>query len=103
MSVSGNPQSSLSPWNFQPVVRFGSTLSGSRLDAPRSVTHTQLSDQVEQQVDRSVATVAQPSHCPLAPQLHRMFEAQIAWVHSGGDCRLRHEQPDQVVGEEVDP
>ncbi len=75
MTVSGNPLSGQISWDFQPVVRFGATLPGSRLDAPRSVTNTQLSDQIEQKANRGVATITQPSHGPLAPQLHRVFEA----------------------------
>src|SRR3984885_4632953 len=99
MTVSGDPLSGQISWDFQPGVGLGSTLSGSRLDAPRSVTNTQLSDQIEQKANRGVATITQPSGGPLAPQLHRVFEAQMPRVHGGGDCGLRHGQSDQVIGE----
>ena len=77
MTVSGNPLSGQISWDFQPGVGLGSPLSGSRLDAPRPVTNTQLSDQIEEKVDRGVATITQPSAGPFAPQLHRVFEAQM--------------------------
>lgn len=103
MTVCGYPLSSLIPWDFQPVVRFGSALSGSRFDAPRSVSDTHLSDQIEQKANRGVATITQPSRGPFAPQLHRVLETQMTWMHGRGDCGLRHEQSDQVIGEKVNP
>src|SRR5882757_6373888 len=103
MTVSGDPQSRLRPWDFQPRVRFGSALSCSRLDASWSVADAQLSDQREQQANRGVATITQPTRGPFGPQLHGVFETQLAWVHGGCDRGLRHEQADQVVGEEVYP
>jgi len=98
MTVSGDPLSGQISGNFQPRVGLGSTFPGSRLDASRPVTNAQLSDQIEQKVDRGVATITQASRGPLAPQLHRMFEAQMTWVHACGDRSLRHEQTNQVVG-----
>lgn len=103
MTVGGDPLSGQSSWDFQPGVGLGSTLSGSRLDATRSVSDTQLSDEVEQKADRGVATITKPSRGPLAPQLHCMFEAQMSWMHGRDDRGLRHEQADQVIGEKVDP
>ena len=40
---------------------------------------------------------------PQGPQLHRMLEAELARNLVGQQRRLRHQQPDHVVGQQVDP
>ena len=93
MTMSGDLQSRLVPWNFQPRVWFRATFARSWLDASWSVADAQLPDQREQQANRVVATITQPTRGPFAPQLHGMFETQLAWMHGSVHGGLRHEQP----------
>src|SRR5580658_9253534 len=103
MTMGCNLRSSLSTRNFQPGVRFGSAFSRSGLDAAGSIGDAQLSNQREQDLDRGILMAAQPARDPLAPQLYGVLEAQGARMHGGLHCGLRHQQADQVIGEEMHP
>src|SRR5208282_1443088 len=101
MTIGCNLRSSLRAKNFQPGVRFWSTFARSGLDASGSVADAQLSNQREQQIDRGISMAAEPARDPFAPQLYGVLEAQRARMHGGLHRRLRHQQADQVIGEEM--
>jgi hypothetical protein len=89
--------------NFQPRVGFGPTFPGAGFDTTWSIAHAQLPNQSEQEFQGGVAMIAQPVRDPFAPQLHSVFEAERARMSGGLLRRLRHQQADQVIGQEVDP
>jgi hypothetical protein len=76
------------------------SFSHSRLDAPGPMADFALGDQGEQPL--VVLRRRQSSRPPLRPQLHRVLEAQAARVHASIAGGLHHEQPDHVVGQQVD-
>ena len=83
---------------FEPMVGFGPTFSGTRLDPAGTVVDLRLRDQAEQQfVLRQIA--GQALRDPLGPQLHGMFEADVARQHVRVERGLRHQQADHVVGQ----
>src|SRR5690606_30686010 len=47
--------------------------------------------------------VVQDSGGPFGPHLHGVFEAHLAWMQAGIVRGLRHQQADQVVGQQVHP
>jgi hypothetical protein len=89
--------------NFQPRVGFGPTFPGAGFDTTWSIAHAQLPNQSEQEFQGGVARIAQPVRDPFAPQLNSVFEAERAGMSGGFLRSLRHQQADQVVGQEVDP
>src|SRR3989344_7321601 len=103
MSIETYLSASLSPRYFQPRVGLGSSLAGPWFYSSGSVAHFQLGDQPEQDGVLRYWIAAQTPGSPFRPQLHGMFEAQLAWVYVGVERRLRHEQADQVVSEQVHP
>ena len=83
---------------FEPMVGFGPAFSGTRLAAAGTVIDLRLRDQAEQQVVmRRIA--GQALREPLDPQLHGMFEADVARQYVRGERGLRHQQADHVVGQ----
>jgi hypothetical protein len=101
MTVSGDPPSRLRARDFQPRVRFGPTFSCSRLDAAGSVADAQLSDQREQQANRGIATITQPTRGPFAPQSQARGDTRSAQALTGNKRGLeQHENgfqsPDQL-------
>ena len=103
MTMDGYLAASLSPGYFQPRVGLGSSFARPRLYSVGPVAHFQLGDQPEQcgVVQRRI--VREPLRSPLHPHLHGVFEAEFARVYAGTERCLRHEQTNQVVGEQMNP
>lgn len=81
---------------------FWTSFDGARLDASRSVADPLLCDQDEQRTEPALV-IRSGVAIPGAPQLHGVFEAECAWV-ARTECRgLEHHQPDEVVGQQIDP
>ena len=87
--------------NLQPGIGLGSSLSHSRLDAPRPIADPALGDQRKQAP--AILRGRQTPRDPLRPQLHGVLEAQVTRVDAGIARGLRHQQPDQVVRQQMDP
>jgi hypothetical protein len=87
--------------DFEPGIGLGSTFAGAWFDAPGPLTDGRLGHESEQ--GGGVGVDLNATCRPFAPQLHGMFEAQLARVDIGLEGRLRHQQPDQVVGEQIHP
>ena len=85
--------------NLQPGIGRGSSLSHSRLDAPRPIADPALGDQRKQAP--AILRGRQTPRDPLRPQLHGVLEAQVTRVDAGIARGLRHQQPDQVVRQQV--
>lgn len=81
---------------------FGTSFDGARLDASGSVAHTLLCDQDEQRTEPALVIRAGVA-IPGAPQLQGVFEAEFAWVARAERSCLDHHQPDEVVGQQIDP
>ena len=78
LSVNSAPR--VRPIQLESVVGFGPAFSGTRLDAAGTIIDLRLRDQAEQQVVvRRIA--GQALRDPLDPQLHGMFEADVARQH----------------------
>ena len=92
---------SLGARRFQPRVGFRPSFPHPRLDAYGSMADPALGDQREQAL--AILRVRQASRALLCPQLHRVLEAQLTRVYAGIAGGLRHEQPDDVVGQQMDP
>ena len=101
MTMPADMSASLCVRHLQPRVRFGSSFSHSWLDTSRPMADFALGDQGVQAL--AITRAAKASRRPLRPQLHRVLEAQVAWVHVGVAGGLRHEQSDHVAGQQVNP
>lgn len=66
--------------NLQPWVGLGSSLSHSWLDACGPVANPALGDQPEEMP--TILRRRQTSRDPLRPQLHGVFEAQVARINT---------------------
>src|SRR5271166_5264986 len=84
------------PRHFVPGERFGAPFTSSGLDSTGPVADWALRDESEELARLSAAG-------PAAPHLHRVFEGEFAWVQTRRMRRLRHEQPDQIVGQQGHP
>ena len=101
MSISAHSFTSFLPRHFQPGVRLGSTFAGARFYSSGAVADGQLRDEPEQSV--GISAQIDTMRGPFRPQLYGMLEAQVSRVNIGIQRRLRHQQTDQVVGEQVNP
>src|ERR1035438_5335169 len=79
------------PRHFEPGKGFGSPFAYSGLAAAGSVAHRALCDEPKELAGFGIAG-------PAAPHLYGVFEGQFAWVNTRRVGRLRHQQPDQIVG-----
>lgn len=83
---------------FEPMVGFWASFSSPRFDSSGTIVDLGLRDQTEQEVIMK-RIAGQTLRCPLRPQLHGMFEADVPGVHARVERRLRHQQADHVVGQ----
>lgn len=81
---------------------FWTWFAGARLDASGSVPDPLLSDQDDPRTEPALV-IRFGVAIPGAPQLHGVFEAEFAWVARTECCGLDHHQPDEVVGQQIDP
>jgi hypothetical protein len=81
--------------------RVGFWFSHSRLDACGPIADSALGDPSEQSL--AVPGDTKSPRDPFSPQLHRVLEAQAAWVYAGIAGSWRHEQSDHGVGQQTDP
>ena len=82
---------------------FWSSLDGPWFDAPGTVTHALLRDQDKQRVALAVVRGAAAVMIPGDPQLQGVFKTEFARAARAEHRRLGHHQPDEVVGEQVNP
>lgn len=81
--------------------RFGSSFDGPRLDASGPAADAALCNQGQQVFD--VHFVGwQPALASCQPQLHAVFEAQLARQHIRQFGGAKHQQPDKVVRKQPD-
>lgn len=103
MTMSAYLSAGLSPRYFEPRKWFGSPFACPWLDAPGSVADSTLTDQLEQfRVPGSVQG-RQVLRGPRRPHLYCMFEAHLARLNTSIVRRLRHQQVDEVVSEQIYP
>src|SRR3984885_12475042 len=84
------------PGNFEPREGFGPSFANSGLDSTGPVADRALRDEPEQLTGLSAAG-------PVAPHLHGVFEGQFAREQPRRVGRLRHQQADQIVGQQAYP
>lgn len=101
MSISAYWFTSLGARYFQPGIGLGPAFSHPWFDAPRSVTNHVLSHEPEQGI--RIRAEIDAVRSPFASQLHGMFEAQLPRMNVRIERRLRHQQTDQIVGEQMNP
>src|ERR1035437_586014 len=101
MSIPAHLFTSLVARDFQPRIGFGSAFLRPRFDASWPVADGELSDEAEQ--GGRIGSEIDAMRGPLGPPLYGVFEAQLPRVKAGLECGLRHQQTDQVIGEQMDP
>ena len=101
MSISTHSFSSLSPGPFQPGVGLGPTFSSTRLYSSGPIADGRLCDEPEQSV--RIGTQIDAMRSPLGPKLHGVLEAQLPRMNIRIKSCLRHQQADQVIGEQMNP
>src|SRR6185437_6318263 len=89
--------------DLQPRVRFGSSLTGSGLNAFGAVGDSELRDKPEQFNVLPRGQCRQGLRGPGRPDLHCMLETQLPRLNTGAMGCLCHEHTNQVVSEQIDP
>lgn len=89
--------------HLQPLIRFRASFSRARLEATGSITDFSLRDRAEEDFVGYGGETDKAQSNPFAPKLHGMLEAQLSRMHAAVQCRLRHQQSDQVVSQQIDP
>lgn len=89
--------------NLQSVKCFGPLLDGARFELSRSLADTNLGDHGEQGGAILGRVREEPPPTPGDPHLNRMSEAQLPRRYPSKRGRLRHQQADQILGEQVCP
>lgn len=87
--------------DFQPWIGFGSAFARPGFQAPGAIAGARLRNESEQGSEVGVAIHA--TRRPPDPQLYGVFETQFPRVNVGTHGRLRHEQTDQVIREQMNP
>jgi len=89
--------------HLQPLVRFWPAFARTRFNSTGSVADPSLGDRAEQDLVVRGRHAGEPLGNPFGPDLHRVFEAQQTRMHTSLVCRLGHQQPYQIVGEDIHP
>ena len=91
-------------WCGEQGIGFGSSLDGAGLNAAQAITDTLLGNEHQQFLElRGLASARCLMMIPGQAQLHGMFEAELAWQPVGQKRCLRHDQSNEIVGQQVDP
>jgi hypothetical protein len=92
------------PWLSEQWERLGSAFEGARLNAPGAQTDPRFGNHLQHsahggRLARTVVTAQAPGE----PDLHGVLEAELARDLVGQQGRLGHQEPDDVVGEQIHP
>ena len=80
-------------------IRFRSTFNRARLDAAGAFANVLLRDDDKERSTGAIPVAPLTIVPPRDPNLHGVFEAELAWQACGEHRRLRHHQPNQIVSQ----
>ncbi len=91
------------PRDLQPREWLGSRLAGTGFDAFGPIGDSELRDEPEEFHVVPGGQGCRRLRRPGRPDLHCMFETQLARLNARSVRGLRHEDTDQVIGKQIDP